>query len=113
MRTTNASAEGGAAQELQRSVERGVGAAGPTRTDDLTLTKRLLYQLSYSGIPPKEALGRRSILLPSRGSGLLPERLAAAYWRCARTRTITSMPSGTTPAGKGGSPETVMSAAAT
>ena len=26
------------------------GAAGPTRTDDLTLTKRLLYQLSYSGI---------------------------------------------------------------
>jgi hypothetical protein len=24
------------------------GAAGPTRTDDLTLTKRLLYQLSYS-----------------------------------------------------------------
>ena len=25
------------------------GAAGPTRTDDLTLTKRLLYQLSYSG----------------------------------------------------------------
>ena len=27
-----------------------VGAAGPTRTDDLTLTKRLLYQLSYSSI---------------------------------------------------------------
>ena len=27
----------------------GAGAAGPTRTDDLTLTKRLLYQLSYSG----------------------------------------------------------------
>jgi hypothetical protein len=26
------------------------GAAGPTRTDDLTLTKRLLYQLSYSGM---------------------------------------------------------------
>ena len=26
-----------------------IGAAGPTRTDDLTLTKRLLYQLSYSG----------------------------------------------------------------
>ena len=25
------------------------GAAGPNRTDDLTLTKRLLYQLSYSG----------------------------------------------------------------
>ena len=27
-----------------------IGAAGPTRTDDLTLTKRLLYQLSYSGV---------------------------------------------------------------
>ena len=36
------------------------GAAGPTRTDDLTLTKRLLYQLSYSGMPE----GGRRILLP-------------------------------------------------
>ena len=28
-----------------------VGAGGLTRTDDLTLTKRLLYQLSYTGNP--------------------------------------------------------------
>ena len=30
-------------------LKNGSGAAGLTRTDDLTLTKRLLYQLSYSG----------------------------------------------------------------
>ena len=33
----------------QRRLRR-AGAAGPTRTDDLTLTKRLLYQLSYNGL---------------------------------------------------------------
>ena len=32
--------------DLKRLVD---GAAGPIRTDDLTLTKRLLYRLSYSG----------------------------------------------------------------
>jgi hypothetical protein len=38
---------------MQQSCISGIvrfGAAGPTRTDDLTLTKRLLYQLSYSGM---------------------------------------------------------------
>ena len=34
-----------------------IGAAGPTRTDDLTLTKRLLYQLSYSGVLRSTAMG--------------------------------------------------------
>ena len=37
------------------------GAAGLTRTDDLTLTKRLLYQLSYSGTEG-----------PTKESGILP-----------------------------------------
>ena len=40
------------------------GAAGPTRTDDLTLTKRLLYQLSYSGMPGPSTTTRRLQLPP-------------------------------------------------
>ncbi len=35
--------------ELVDTVEREVGADGRTRTGDMTLTKRLLYQLSYIG----------------------------------------------------------------
>ena len=38
------------APSLICETDAGDGAAGPTRTDDLTLTKRLLYQLSYSGM---------------------------------------------------------------
>ena len=60
------------------------GAAGPTRTDDLTLTKRLLYQLSYSGVCDMTR-ERRGAYFTTEGS--------RAYCACERTRTITSTPS--------------------
>ena len=63
------------------------GAAGLTRTDDLTLTKRLLYQLSYSGVGE---------------AGILPENAQAAV---ERTRTMISTPSVTMPSGNCGNPE--------
>src|SRR4051812_26386479 len=43
-----------AALQQAHVVTMGNGAAGLTRTDDLTLTKRLLYQLSYSGGEPRD-----------------------------------------------------------
>ena len=54
------------------------GAAGPTRTDDLTLTKRLLYQLSYSGMENDRGAGFY------QNGDRLPLRAAHRYERIHR-----------------------------
>ena len=57
----------------------GSGAAGLTRTDDLTLTKRLLYQLSYSGVPGRILTQHPRLPHPVPSVSVDPERSVPAH----------------------------------
>ena len=83
------------------------GAVGPTRTDDLSITNALLYQLSYNGL-------RGAARAAASGERIITEPLARAYDAAPeRTRTMISTPSATIPSGRRGSPETDMASAST
>ena len=51
------------------------------RTDDLILTKDVLYRLSYASMPGAGAALGKSVKVRGRGVGLKGGRVARASWR--------------------------------
>ena len=57
----------------------GFGADGRTRTGDMTLTKRLLYQLSYIGSAYRSLYPRADLTLPK--SHRIMDGIHSRHWR--------------------------------